>query len=338
MIPALLAAMIVSPMPAPFTEAEVQFTGVGGLQLFGTLTSPPSNFTGKRPGVLLLPGSGPTDRDGNALLLGVRTDLHKQIAAALAALGIASLRFDKRAIMRYSEHWPKSAAALSDYFCLENFVGDAAAAYRYLRTRSNVDPARVAISGHSEGGLLALQIGYDLRNSAEEPPCLVLLATAGRPLGPVIHEQITRGVASLPPDKAKSLIDYSDLACASLARNQPLPPNTPSELAALFNPSALRLMGSYCRIDPFNYAAAYKGNVLIINGTSDTQVSPVRDAPRLKQAFGTRPKGHVEMRLIANASHNFKSTSSGDPNAFEGPAQPEMLVAVSNFLKRELRP
>src|SRR5436309_15501621 len=75
-----------------FTEREVTFAGAGGLQLHGTLVLP-SGTKGKAPGVLLLSGSGPTDRNGNQLPQ-IVTDLLKQIAERLAADGYASLRFD----------------------------------------------------------------------------------------------------------------------------------------------------------------------------------------------------------------------------------------------------
>ena len=96
------------------TSREVKFES-HGLMLEGTLQMP-IGVAGKAPAVLLLPGSGPTDRNGNSML-GITTDLYKQIAEELAKNGIASLRFDKRAIRQYAANWPKDIPALSKYFC-----------------------------------------------------------------------------------------------------------------------------------------------------------------------------------------------------------------------------
>jgi len=331
-----LFVMLSASKISTFTEEEVHFPGAGGIVLSGTLVRPPASIAPPRPAVLLLSGSGPTDRDGNSLALGVRTDLHKQIAERLATEGIASLRFDKRAVHRYQDVWPKDMSKIADYFDWENFVGDATGAYRFLRSQPGIDPARVSICGHSEGGLIALQIVNDLNGRPEEPGTVVLLSTAGRPLGPVIHDQVVRGVAVLPPDAAKKLIDYTDLACAALAAGKNLPPNTPPELAALFNASALKIMGAYCRIDPATYAAGYRGDVLIVNGVDDTQVLVAKDTPRLKEAFTGRSHGTVEVKLIPGVSHNFKSTADGNKDAFGGPASPTMLDAVARFLKLKL--
>src|SRR4051812_48487042 len=143
-----------------FTEREVTFAGAGGLQLHGTLVVPA--IKGKVPGVLLLPGSGPSDRNGNqppALV----TDLLKQIAERLAADGYASLRFDKRAAAVYASTWPpKDMAALNNFFSYDAFVGDARAGLDFLKSQSEINPKLTVVAGHSEGGLIAIQLVHDL--------------------------------------------------------------------------------------------------------------------------------------------------------------------------------
>lgn len=111
---AVLAAKVDAQSTNPFTEREVAFNGAGGFQLRGTLVLP-SATKGKVPGVLLLPGSGPSDRNGNQPPQLV-TDLLKQIAERLAADGFASLRFDKRAAAVYATTWPKDMAAMNNFF------------------------------------------------------------------------------------------------------------------------------------------------------------------------------------------------------------------------------
>src|SRR5262245_4293613 len=174
-----------SPAPAP---VEVSFPGAGGLELKGELLVPGGERGARWPAVVLLPGSGPTDRNGNQPPLLV-TDLLKQVAERLAADGVASLRFDKRATMAYREKWPAGAEAMSEFFSFENFVGDAAGAVAFLRGRAEVDPRLVGMVGHSEGGLIALQVAHDAVGK-DGIAALILMSTAGRTLAPVIREQI----------------------------------------------------------------------------------------------------------------------------------------------------
>lgn len=153
------AALVAAHASAEPTRTEVAFEGVGGLELKGTLVVPegkPEGEPGARwPAVLLLPGSGPTDRDGNQPPA-LTTDLLKQFAERLAAErlaaeGVATLRFDKRAAPTDRDAWPRTPEALNAFFGWEAFVGDARAAYRYLRAREEVG-SFVAIAGHSGGG------------------------------------------------------------------------------------------------------------------------------------------------------------------------------------------
>ncbi|CAK9249661.1 unnamed protein product [Sphagnum jensenii] len=165
------------------TEVLVSFVGAN-FNLNGTLTYPGQSSAFRRsPAVLLIPGSGPTNRDGNQP--GLTTDLLKQISTDLARKGIASLRFDKRSVNSYSNLWPKDPNALTEFFSWENFLEDASQAYLILKNSKGIDPDQCSILGHSEGGLIASQIAARLN-----PPSLVLMATPGRPLGEVLRTQV----------------------------------------------------------------------------------------------------------------------------------------------------
>src|SRR5439155_16945655 len=84
------------------------------------------------PGVVLVAGSGPTDRDGNNRLVPARIDLLKQIAERLARVGIASLRYDKRGIGASTARPTTVLDEQEDFFAWENFVGDVQAAHAEL--------------------------------------------------------------------------------------------------------------------------------------------------------------------------------------------------------------
>jgi len=315
-------------------ESQVSFKGVGGMELRGTLLKPAGSSL---PAVLLLPGSGPTDRDGNQPPT-LMTDVLKQMAESLADAGIASLRFDKRAAAGYSAGWPKEIGAIDKFFSWDNFVGDAKAALAFLHAQEGVDPERTAIVGHSEGGSLAIQIGHDLAGKKGSPKALVLMATPGRPYGPIIQEQVAAslGRAKMSSSQVKTYMDWVDLAISDLKSKGTIPPNAPEGLGPLFNPSSRSLMRSYLTIDPLLLLAKFSGPVLVLQGAKDIQVSPERDAAALVKTLDKRGGSH-DYLLVAGASHNFKAVvnSEIDPG-FTGPMLKEALDKLTSWLKNNL--
>ena len=322
------------------TETEVKITGAGGMVLSGTLSIPKHAPGVKVPGVLLLPGSGPTDRNGNQPPQLV-TNLLKEISTTLNQSGFATLRFDKRASHTYMPLFKKMKSEdYSEFFKWENFVDDATNAMRFLQSQPSVDGKRVAIIGHSEGSEIALQIGSNLAGKKDQPAAIVTMGGAGRPMGPILHEQIGRAL-----DKQKQAgpvrkmyLDAVDKATAQVAKTGTFPADVPPGLSALFNPSVAKLMQSYCRIDPCDLAKNYPGDVLVLNGANDTQVSPERDTPKLEAALKARSKGATEVLIVPNTSHNFKPTTGKNDDAYEGPVNPIALDKIKMFLTKHLHP
>lgn len=327
----LLALALLSPLP--FADKEVTFKGVDGLMLKGTLVRPAGN---KLPAVLLLPGSGPTDRNGNQGML--VTDLLKQIADRLASEGIASLRFDKRATIGYQAFWPKDPKKLGDYFSWNQFIGDAKAALKYLQTQPNIDPKRTGVLGHSEGSMFAVQIGKDFAKKPGGPKVLVLMGAPGRTLDPIIREQVAAslGRAKASSEMIKKYADYTDAAIKSIKEKGTVPPNPPAGMQALFNPSSIVLMKSYLTFDPSKNIGYFPGPVLVIQGQKDIQVSAERDTPLLEKAL--KKRGGVSEVLIArSASHNLKEV--GDVNTdpgFKGVVVADAMEKLASWLKRYL--
>src|SRR6266536_566678 len=136
----------------------------GGLRVAGSYSEParPGSF----PALLMLAGSGQTDRDDNAPKL--RIDALRQIAMFLALKGFASLRYDKRGVGDSEGDYWKTG--------FDDRLTDAAAGLAWLRSQGTVDPDRVFVLGHSEGALLAIR----LAGAAVPLAGVVLLAGAGR--------------------------------------------------------------------------------------------------------------------------------------------------------------
>jgi pimeloyl-ACP methyl ester carboxylesterase len=208
---ALLALMALTPLAAPVSvgaqparprfyakgtkQRAVRFTGSEGATLVGTLLLPIWSELEKVPGVVLVSGSGPTDRDGNNALVPDRIDLLKQIAQLLAEAGIASLRYDKRGIGASTSKPHASIAELERFFSWENFVGDVAAAHAELVKHDEIKPYATALLGHSEGGLLVLAAAPTIKRNP--PYGMVLVATPGRKLAEILPAQIGRGAPHL---------------------------------------------------------------------------------------------------------------------------------------------
>lgn len=326
---------IISFLLAQATSKEVTFKGAGDFELQGTLLMPASSKP--VPGILLLPGSGPMDRDENAVAMGVKTDNLKQIAERLAQEGVATLRFDKRAIAKaYASKWPKDPTK-DDFFGWDKFVGDAKAGYRFLREQPGIDKAKTALLGHSEGSLISLQVGSDLEATPDRPTSLILVAGNGRPLDVVLLEQLRSKIPQqAPPDVAKSLLEYIDKAVPQLKKDGTLPPDTPPALQALFNPSSLSILRSYFNTDPVALAKGYSGDVLVLNGELDNQVSAERDAKPLFAALQSRAKGEEELVIVPGVGHGLKATKKIEENVLEGPMLPAVLDAIAGWVRKHL--
>ena len=132
-------------MSDPVRREEVRFRS-GGLTLAGTFAAPAAD--GPVPAVLMLQGSGRTDRDDNAKALAV--DVFPQLSAAIERHGLATFRYDKRGV----------GGSEGDYFGsdLDDLLTDAVAAVAWLRARPEVDAARVIALGHSEGAMLSARL------------------------------------------------------------------------------------------------------------------------------------------------------------------------------------
>ncbi len=321
-----------------FTEREVTFAGAGGLQLHGTLVLP-SGTKGKVGGVLLLPGSGPTDRNGNQPPQ-IVTDLLKQIAERLAADGYASLRFDKRATRGYRTSWPTEVAALNDFFSWDNFVGDARAGLAFLQTQAEVNSKQTVIAGHSEGGIIAIQVAHDLDGKAGAPAGLILLSAPGRTLGAVLTEQIDANLkrGNITGDAAKPYQDNLQLAINQVIKDGTTPPNLLPGLAPLFPPSALKLLQVELAFDPAKVLSSYSEPVLVIQGEKDVQVSQVNDFPLLNAALKQRKRGTYKASVVLSASHNLKKVENQNVEpGLTGPVMPHVLDNISDWLKQTLK-
>src|SRR5262249_31339994 len=128
------------------TSEEVSFK-VGDRSVPGTLVRP---ATGVWAGLVMIAGSGPTDRDWKSPMIAGANGSGKLVPQALAAKGVVVLRYDKAAI--------GGNTMPGDQVVFETYLDEARAALAYLRTRAEVDGSHLVVVGHSEGGLHAIRV------------------------------------------------------------------------------------------------------------------------------------------------------------------------------------
>lgn len=228
------------------------------------------------PVVLMISGSGPTDRDGNNPQ-GGRNDSLRKLALLLANHGIASVRYDKRGVASGQPLAPDERT-----LSVEGYVADAQAWARQLKADPHYGP--LILLGHSEGALIAAlaapQAGAD---------AVVSVAGSGRPLDQVIREQLK---GRLPPD----LEQRAGQLLHRLKAGQ-YDADVPAPLQVVFRPSVQPYLVSLLRQDPAAAFARLTVPALIIQGRNDIQVG-VADAQALKAA---QPKARLV--LIDGMNH-----------------------------------
>jgi pimeloyl-ACP methyl ester carboxylesterase len=275
-----LLALGLLTMPAMTVAEEIEIAGLQG-QLKGTLLVP--SDVPRPPTAVIIPGSGPTDRDGNNPL-GVRASTYRLMAEALADKGIATLRIDKRGMFG-------SAAAVADAnaVSLQDYAADTRLWAEAVRVRTGSDC--VWLIGHSEGGLVALQAAQSLPNLCG----LVLVATAGRPLGQVIKDQLAANPANA------FLLSQANAAIDKLSAGERVDvTGMHPALVPLFNPAVQDFLISVLSVDPAELAAKAGVPILVLQGEADLQVS-VEDARRL---HGAAPGS--KLVLLPAVSHVMK--------------------------------
>jgi len=303
-------------------EQPVRFAGKGGVTLAGTLLMPLFSEIQYVPGIVLVAGSGPTDRNGNNPLAPDRIDLLKDIAELLARNGIASLRYDKRGI---GQSTPRPRGSLEEqeaFFAWDNFVGDVEAAHAELLRHDEIKPYATALLGHSEGGLLALAASKAL--AAKKLHALVLAATPGRRLDEILRAQIAR-------DAPPALRLPTDRAIATILETGRVPTNLPPELQLLFPLYAGPFLQKLLTFDPAVVLAESRMPCLLVQGGADRQVVPMEDVQPLIDALRTRGVSG-EAVVIPQVSHNLKAVTSLLDPGFAGPLSPAVAAALLKWL------
>jgi len=323
--------------PYPYREEEVTFSNEkAGVNLAGTLTLPKG--TGPFAAAVLVAGSGPQDRDDTIAN-------HKPflvLSDYLTRKGFAVLRYDKRGIGQ-STGSTEMATTL-------DLASDAQSAVAYLKTRKEIDPAKIGLIGHSEGAMIAPAIAA----ASNDLPWVVLLAapaTKGEDtllnqsdfiaragglsdaqvLSSLNFDKQAYELVQKEPDNAvvtetlKTLVKESGLDAA-------VPPAALEAQLHMMTSPWFRFFLSY---DPLPDLKRTKCPVLAIYGEKDLQVPPKINLPMLQKAFSDGGNKQADVRELPELNHFFQHAYSGSPTeyaAIDETFSPEAMKIIWDWL------
>lgn len=274
----------------------------------GTLFSP-EKVTKKTKLVILIAGSGPTNRSGNSTVGGINNSL-KFLAEGLAQNGIAVFSYDKRIFTQMI------AKTLDEKkLSFEDFINDAKDVITYFKSQKKY--SKIIIAGHSEGSLIGMVAAL---NTADG---YVSIAGAGRCIDEVLLEQIVK--------QSPKIKEAAQEGLASLKEGKTFENKNPM-LATLFRESVQPYMISWIKYNPQVEIKKLTIPILLINGTKDIQV-PATDAELLHVA---NPKS--ELKIIENMNHIFKEITVDEDNlkSYNNPKLPvipELINSITKFVK-----
>lgn len=275
-------------------------------RISATLSQPTE---GSDAAVLIVAGSGPTDRNGNSGL-NLNTYAYKMLSDGLVESGYAVLRYDKRAIGG-SYLSPEDIPALT----LDDYVEDAERCVAWLRAQGF---ARVYVAGHSEGGSIAIEVAERRRVTVDG---LVLLAAPGYPMDQILMGQLS---AQLMPAYIGLYVTAQSIIGKIKSGVEVAVEDIPQELLSLFHPTVQPFLRSSMQRDPCKMIAGCEVPILIITGGRDIQVSVANGTKLLTAAPDAQ---HV---TFENMSHVLKDATSSD--------RVEQLLSVYTNSEQELTP
>jgi pimeloyl-ACP methyl ester carboxylesterase len=260
----------------------------------------PKVFT-KGPVALIIAGSGPTDRNGNNPTM--TNDGYKKLAYELASNGIASIRYDKRGIAEST-----AAVESESNLVFYDYVQDAKDWIQLAKQDKRF--TQVVVIGHSEGSMIGIL-------AAEKADKFISVAGPGRGIGVVLKEQLGAQPKAVQ-DEAFPIIDR-------LTKGEKVEPISPA-MMPLFRPSVQPYMISWLKYDPTVELKKLKIPVLIIQGTTDIQVS-AEDAKLLSAA---KPDAKL---LIINKMNHILRTAEADRTANLATYNKAELPLAEGFVK-----
>ncbi len=265
-----------------------------GFTLAATLSRPAQSSAARLPAVVLVGGSGPTDRDSNAFGI----PIFGQIAGALADAGYIVVRYDKRGIGQSGGR--SEAASLGDY------ADDVRAAVKMLSDRKDVDPKRIVVIGHSEGGTVALMAAAKDKHIA----AVGLIATPGITGADLVLAQQRHVLdrSKMTPEEKLAKVEEQKRIHDAVMTGKGLELLPPNVRRSVDNPEFQSLLLS----DPAKLVPQVRQPILIVQGELDTQVEP-QNADTLEGLARKRKNAPaVEVVKVPGVNHLLVPATTGE--------------------------
>jgi hypothetical protein len=274
---------------------------VDGITVYGTFTSP--DGVGQVPGVVMVAGSGPTDRNWNSPMLTGDNGSGGLLADVLADAGLASLRYDKRAS---GPHVMENLPAMIGRISMQSHLDELVAAAGVLAGRDEVDATRIVGLGNSEGCLHVLH--YAVSSQPIPFAGLVLIAPPGRAIGDLLLSQLVLQLSQQPGGEA--LYPWVEAAAARYTAGEPmdpdpgLPDHLRMVLASFETPANLPFARELWSEDAADVLPEVRLPTLVVIGGKDAQVDAQVDGGLLREAADGM--SNVQFAFPANANHVLK--------------------------------
>lgn len=326
-------------LPVPYTSEAVTFRNEeDGITLEGTLTRPQTDAP--VPGVVLVAGSGPSDR--NATIMGHKPFL--VLADALTRRGLAVLRFDERGVGQSSG--TQAGATTAD------LSGDVAAAVEALAQRQGVKASEIGIIGHSEGGIIAPMVA----TQSDQVSFLVLLAAPGLPGDAILADQLDRRIRRQGADRRiRALQSGTQQRIFEVLKQDADSAEIAGQLEKIMlqtrgisgkeviDREIQRLMDPWLRFfiahDPRTTLREVDVPVLALAGSKDQQVAPDTNQAAIAQALNADANPDVTVRTLDGLNHLFQTAPTGAPAEYgriEETFDPGAIDAIATWIDEQV--
>jgi len=290
-----------------------------GFVLAGTISKPSQPSAAKHPAVVLVAGSGPADRDDVAFGVPILGEL----AGALADAGFIVVRYDKRGVGQSGGR--AESAALAEY------AEDVRAAVKALAERKDVDPKRIAVVGHSEGGSIAMiAAAKDKRIAA-----VALIATPGvtGAEAALAQQQHLLDRSTMTAEEKQAKVDAQKRIHDAVITGKGLDQLPPDVRRTVDNPEFQSILTT----DPAKVMPEVHKPILVVQGELDTQVDP-SNADRLAAlARGQKKPPPVEVVKVPGVNHLLVPAKTGEYDEYSALADRHVSPAVTEALVAWLR-
>jgi alpha/beta superfamily hydrolase len=300
-----LTCLFSTAQEAKYLATEVNIP-IHTITINGTLLSPKNNP--KNTLIIIIPGSGPTDRNGNNNFM--KNNSLKYLAESLALNGIASYRFDK-SVLSYTQ---KDTTKL-EILTFDTFIKETTSVINYFKTTKTYD--KILVAGHSQGSLVGM---IAAKNNADG---FISIAGSGRTIDKNIIEQI---------DKQAPILKTESSTVLKHLKNGELVENVNPLLNSLFRKSVQPFLISWLKYNPQTELKKLEIPVLIIQGSNDIQISKF-DAELLHQS-----NKNSKLKIIEDMNHilkTIKGTIDENMSSYSNPNLPiskELTRAIVNFV------